>query len=79
MRRISLVLAIAAVVIIAVVGYTYKLRLDHLRRSRMAPAPHIKTGYEAQAPAGWHYNKDDPDTGKPVVRVTAKSFEATHD
>jgi lipopolysaccharide export system protein LptA len=79
MRRVSLLLAVAALAIVAAVGYTYKLRLDKLRSSRPAASPHIKTGYEAQAPTGWQYRKDDPQTGKPVVRVTARSFEATHD
>jgi hypothetical protein len=79
MRRVSLFLAAAALVITAAVGYTYKLRLDKLRSSRALPAPRIKVGYEAQAPRGWQENKTDPQTGKPIVRVTATSFEATHD
>lgn len=79
MRRMSLLLAIAALVITAAVGYTYKLRLDKLRSSRAIPPPHIKVGYEAQAPRGWQENKTDPETGKPIVRVTAQSFQATHD
>jgi lipopolysaccharide export system protein LptA len=79
MRRISLMAAVAAVFLSGVVGYTYKLRADRDKERRAAPAPHIKVGYEARAPSGWQYQKDDPQTNKPVVRVTAKSFEATHD
>lgn len=79
MRRISLLVAIAAILISAAVGYTYKLRLDKIRSTHALPTPKIKNGYEAQAPTGWHYSKDDPVSGKPVVRVEAKSFQATHD
>jgi lipopolysaccharide export system protein LptA len=79
MRRISVLLAVAALCITGVVGYTYKLRLDKLKGARAAPTPKIKNGYEAQAPTGWRYRKDDPQTGKPIVRVEAKAFQATHD
>ncbi len=79
MRRISLLLAFAAFVITAAVGYTYKLRIDKIKGAHALPTPKIKNGYEAQAPTGWRYAKDDPTTGKPVVRVEAKSFQATHD
>jgi lipopolysaccharide export system protein LptA len=79
MRRISLLLAIAGLFITAVVGYTYKLRVDKLKNSHPLPVPKIKTGYEAQAPAGWHYDKHDAQTGKPIVHVEAKAFQATHD
>lgn len=79
MRRISLLLATVAFLITAAVGYTYKLRLDKIKSTHALPPPKIKTGYEAQAPTGWHYAKDDPQTGKPIVRVEAKSFQATHD
>jgi lipopolysaccharide export system protein LptA len=79
MRRIPVVLAVAALCITVVVGYTYKLRLDKVKSEHARPMPQIRTGYEAHAPRGWQYGKDDPQTGKPVVRVTAKSFQATHD
>lgn len=74
-----MLLAAAALCITAVVGYTYKLRLEKEKGERAAPTPKIRTGYEAQASKGWQYRKDDPQTGKPVVRVDAKSFQATHD
>ncbi len=41
--------------------------------------PPIQKGYEAVAPIGWVYKKDDPQTNRPIVRVEAKSFQATHD
>ncbi len=79
MRRISVLLALAAVVLSVLVAYTYKLRADSARRQPVSATPEIKTGYEALASTGWRYEKDDPRTNKPVVRVTAKSFEATHE
>lgn len=78
MRRISVFLALAAVLLTAAVGYTYKLRLDKARSRHAAPVPHIKTGDEGIAQS-WRYQKDDPQTNKPVVRVVADSFEGTHD
>ena len=78
MRRISVVLAIAAVLLTAAVGYTYKLRVDKERARHTAPVPQIKNGDEGIA-QGWRYQKDDPQTNKPVVRVVADSFEGTHD
>ncbi len=79
MRRYSLLLGVALVVISILVGYTLKLRLDSARRQRVNPAPAMKTGLEGLAPSGWQYKKDDPQTNKPVVRVDAEAFEGTHD
>ena len=79
MRRISFFSAIAAILLSAVVAYTYKLRVDQEKHRRALPPPSIKVGYEARAPSGWQYQKDDPQTNKPIVRVTASSFQATHD
>src|SRR5579875_3022052 len=79
MRRFPVLLAVAALCITAMVGYTYKLRLEKVKSARTLPAPKIRNGYEAEASSGWQYRKDDPQTGKPVVRVNAKSFQATHD
>src|SRR5579875_424123 len=79
MRRISILLAIAAILISAGVGYTYKLRLEKARKAKVLPAPPIPVGIDARSLQGWRYQKSDPDTGKPIVKVEAKSFEATHD
>jgi lipopolysaccharide export system protein LptA len=79
MRRIPILLACAVICITAAVGYTYKLRMDKMKSEHALPAPQIRNGYEAEASRGWQYRKDDPQTGKPVVRVNAKSFQATHD
>jgi len=79
MRRISVFLALGAILITAAVGYTYKLRLDKARRRHLAAVPQIKTGYDGVARSGWRYQKGDPQTGKPMIRVDAESFEGTHD
>lgn len=79
MRRISLLLAVAAIILAALVGYTYKLRIDIVQARRVTPAPPIKTGLEAVARGGWHEYKHDPRTNKIVVQVDAKGFQATKD
>ncbi len=77
MRRISVLLALAAILLSAFVAYTYKLRLAKTR-GHVAVAPQIDTQHEAMAQT-WRYQKDDPVTNKPIVKVEAKSFQATHD
>ena len=79
MRRISLVFSIAALVIALVVGYTYKLRRANTQRIHLSSIPEIKTGVEGAAFGGWSYGSDNPQTNRPVVRVFAKSFNATQD
>ncbi len=78
MRRISVFLAIAAILLSAVVIYTYKLRLEKAKRAHVVPTPQIATKYEAIS-TEWHWWKDDPQTNKPVVWAYAKSAQATHD
>ncbi|MFL6450832.1 MAG: LptA/OstA family protein [Bryobacteraceae bacterium] len=79
MRRFSLFLALAVLLLSAAIGYTYKLRWDKARRGPRQIAPEVRRGYEAVASSGWQWGKDDPVTNKPMVRVYAKSFQATHD
>jgi lipopolysaccharide export system protein LptA len=79
MRRYSIPLAAALVLILAAVGYTLKLRIDKARSAHVAAAPPIKTVDEGIAPSGWEWTKDDPQTGKRIVLVDAKSFEGTKD
>src|SRR5581483_4875051 len=77
MRRISVLLAFAAILLTAFVGYTYKLRLDKARKARVAPTPKIGTAYEAIS-TEWHWWKHD-ESGKLIVSLYAKSAKATHD
>src|SRR4051794_12813451 len=79
MRRFSLVLAFAVLLLSAAIGYTYKLRADKARHSPRQAAPEVRRGYEAVASSGWQWGKDDPVTNKPMVRVNAEAFQATHD
>src|SRR6185437_12756005 len=78
MRRISVFLALAAVLLTAAVGYTYKLRLDKARAWHATPVPQIKAGDEGIA-RDWREEKTDDKTGKPIMRAVAASFEGTHD
>ncbi|MBV9082839.1 MAG: LPS export ABC transporter periplasmic protein LptC, partial [Acidobacteriaceae bacterium] len=52
---------------------------EKARHARVAPAPQIAVGYDAKSPNGWRYDKDDPQSGKPIVRLRADSAQATHD
>ncbi len=79
MRRYSVILAAALLLISAVVGYTLKLRLDKARAAHVFAPPAIRTVDEGVAPSGWRYQKDDPQTNRPIVRVDARAFEGTHD
>jgi lipopolysaccharide export system protein LptA len=79
MRRISFLLGLALAVILAAVGYTLKLRIEKARAARVQPTPRIATKYSGIALSGWRYEKDDPQTNKPIVRVDAKTFQGTND
>src|ERR687885_764632 len=79
MRRFSLPIAFAVVLLAALVGYTYKLRHDKARAVPVSPTPEVQNQYRALASAGWYWGKDDPQANKPIVRVKAKSFQATQD
>jgi lipopolysaccharide export system protein LptA len=77
MRRISVLLAGAAILLTLAVAYTYKLSVDRNRRHRAIPVPQIAKKYKGEALSGWRYNTDDPQTNKPTVRATATSYHAT--
>ncbi|MBV8551271.1 MAG: LPS export ABC transporter periplasmic protein LptC [Acidobacteriaceae bacterium] len=79
MRRISILLAFALIVISVAVGYTLRLRIEKARNAHLAPAPRIATKYNGLALSGWRYEKDDPQTNKPIVRVDARTFQGTKD
>jgi lipopolysaccharide export system protein LptA len=79
MRRFSLLIALAVILLSVVVGYTYKLRRDKAIAVRISRPPKVAVGLEAIAPTGWSWKKDDAQANKPIVRVNAKSFQATHD
>ncbi|MBV9268678.1 MAG: LPS export ABC transporter periplasmic protein LptC [Acidobacteriaceae bacterium] len=75
----SVLLLVAAALLTFVVAYTLKSRVSNGKGRFTASAAEIQTRYEALAHSGWKYGKDDPQTNKPIVRVTAASFEATKD
>jgi len=77
MRRTSVFLALAAILLTAIVGTTYWIGLAK-SRTRPVPTPRVKQGIEARA-TKWRYTKDDPVTNRPTVIGEAESFEATHE
>jgi lipopolysaccharide export system protein LptA len=79
MRRASFFLAFAAIFLTVVVVITYSVRRQQSRHRPHEPAPAVKVSEEGLALQGWKYSKDDPQTNRPVVRLNAASFRATHD
>ena len=78
MRRFSVLLGIAAVMLAFFVGYTFKHGLELRRKGRSEPAPNVRLGDDLAA-SSWTWNKDDPQTNKPISRLIAQSIRATHD
>jgi lipopolysaccharide export system protein LptA len=79
MRRLSLLIAVAAIFISTAVGYTLFLRMRKARHAHVQPPPAIKPGLDAISPMGWRWKKSDPESGKPIVLAEAESAQATHD
>lgn len=78
MRRYSLLLSSAAIVLALLVTYTYVRRASLDRKHPPKPVQHIDPGVQATAKV-WRWGKDDPQMNCPVVRATASSFQAIHD
>jgi lipopolysaccharide export system protein LptA len=76
MRRISVFLALAAILLTLAVAYTYKLRAAKTS-AHVIPTPDIDNSHVTKA-QGWQWQKDDPENNRPVVRVTAQSFQGTN-
>ena len=79
MRRISVILAVAALLLVGFIGLTYKIRRGRENAHKADPTPQIEPTLEAIAKSGWKYGKDDPVTNKPIVRISAQSFSAAHE
>ncbi len=77
MRRASFFLAFAVVLISVFVGITYSVRRAHAHKLR-PPSVALKPSEDGIAPQGWKYDKDDPQTNRPVVRLYAASFRLTN-
>jgi lipopolysaccharide export system protein LptA len=77
MRRISVFLALAAILLASVVAYTYRLRVAREKKHPLARRPSIETRLDARADQGWIYNKDNPEANRPIVSASARSYEAT--
>lgn len=74
MRRASPLLAIAAILLTAIVGITYSVRHSLAAHRKLERPPNLAPEVHGLAPQGWTYGKDDPETNKPMVRVSADSF-----
>src|SRR4051794_25803820 len=79
MRRISALLALAAVIVAAIVLFTFRLRLQWLHSHQPDPAPQIKVSESSIAEQGWDWRKRDNISGRIIVSLHAKSFRGTHD
>ena len=77
MRRTSVFLAIAAILLTALVGFTYWLRLSKLK-PRSNSAPQVESRLVAVAKK-WVYSTDDPVNNRPIIRLEADSFQDTKD
>ena len=78
MRRFSVLLGVAVILIAGFVAYTFKRGLEQRRKSHDEPAPNVRLGDDLAA-SSWTWNKDDPRTNKPISRLIAQSIRATHD
>jgi lipopolysaccharide export system protein LptA len=78
MRRTSVFLALAAIILTALVGFTYWLRLSKSKPHHSEPLQ-VGVKYDAQAKRGWVRQKDDPVTNRPIYIVNAGSFQGTKD
>jgi lipopolysaccharide export system protein LptA len=79
MRRASFLLAFAVILLSAFVAITYSVRRAHASHKPHLLSTALKPSEQGIAPLGWKYDKDDPKTNRPVVRLYAASFRATND
>jgi lipopolysaccharide export system protein LptA len=78
MRRLSVLLSSAAILLAFLVAYTYVRRSSRERHNQPKPPARIDLGLQATAKT-WHWGKDDPQTNCPIVRTVAQSFRAIHE
>jgi lipopolysaccharide export system protein LptA len=78
LRRYSLLLSSAAVLLALFVTYTYVHRAARDRQHAPKEVTRIPAGLQATGTT-YKWGKDDPETNCPIVRATAKSFEAVQD
>jgi lipopolysaccharide export system protein LptA len=78
MRRLSVLLSSAAIILAFLVALTYLRRSSRERHNQPKPPARIDLGLQATAKA-WHWGKDDPQTNCPIVRTEAQSFRAIHE
>jgi len=70
-----MLLGLAALVLAAVVGYTYSRRLDRGAARIAQPPPALPIRFDAAGDSGWVYRKSDPNTHQPIVRAEARAYQ----
>jgi lipopolysaccharide export system protein LptA len=78
MRRYSVLLSCAAILLALLITYTYVRKSVRASQHPQRPIVRVEPGVKATGKT-WRYGKDDPQTNCPVVRATASSYRAVHD
>jgi lipopolysaccharide export system protein LptA len=74
MRRLSVLLGLAAIILSAVVGYTYSKRIKSGTGTAPAPPPSMPPSLEATGSGGWVYKRSNAVTHQPEVRAAARAY-----
>lgn len=74
MRRLSVLLGLAAIVLTAIVGYTYSRRIKSGTGSAPTPPPAMAPSLEATGSGGWVYKRSNAVTHQPEVRAAARAY-----
>ena len=74
MRRLSVLLGLAAIILSAIVGYTYSKRIKSGSGSAPTPPPAMPPSLEATGSGGWVYKRSNAITHQPEVRAAARTY-----
>jgi lipopolysaccharide export system protein LptA len=74
MRRLSVLLGLAAIILSAIVGYTYSQRTKSGTGSAPTPPPAMPPSLEATGSGGWVYKRSNAITHQPEVRAAARAY-----
>ncbi len=79
MRRLSVLLGLAAIIIAAIVGYTYSKRTKSGTGSAYIPPPPMPTNVSGTGNGGWVYRRSNAITHQPEVRASARDYSRISD
>jgi lipopolysaccharide export system protein LptA len=74
MRRLSVLLGLAAILIAAIVGYTYSKRIKSGTGSAYVPPRPMPAALNATGSGGWVYRRSNAVTHQPEVRASARAY-----